>query len=519
MINYWWVTRPKRRLDSVPDVLAAFADLSLNQQWEGQRDSHIAYEDALEAAGLKRRGERRDQGGSGGRTYAAWLESLGLIFKQESTGNIMLTLAGEAIMAGDSPVSVLTNQVLKYQFPSSFSCSRGVNVHSRFKIHPFRFLLRLLSDERIQYLTLEEIAKIVITEAENESDRCFSHVVGRILQFRDHGDKILDPDFFTKYGPGRGSVNPDHPYSHLIDCANTIENWLEYTQLCHRIDRKLVILNDRKEDVEKILATPAPFIDRPDQHEFFQRKYGLDPKHKKDLRDLSRSKTITAKIIMENKIRAAYIALSIKKPIVGITSGLVSEISGSTGIIERNVEEYLQRAFPKGSIGAFMTSYFEMAFKGTEEAVDFEKATTEIFRDIFKYNAVHLGQTGSKSAPDILLISDSDGYQAIIDNKAYSRYSITGDHHNRMVHNYLGNIQNYSSSTYPIGFFSYIAGGFINTFDRQLEREVSESGIHGSGITVGNFIKMIERAQKEPYTHERLRDIFSLDRQILLSDI
>ena len=31
MINYWWVTRPKRRLDSIPEVLATFADISLNQ--------------------------------------------------------------------------------------------------------------------------------------------------------------------------------------------------------------------------------------------------------------------------------------------------------------------------------------------------------------------------------------------------------------------------------------------------------------------------------------------------------
>ena len=71
MLNYWWVTRPKRKLNSVPEVLAAFADLSLNQAWDGKRDSHLAYEDALESAGLKRKGERRDQTGGGARTYKA----------------------------------------------------------------------------------------------------------------------------------------------------------------------------------------------------------------------------------------------------------------------------------------------------------------------------------------------------------------------------------------------------------------------------------------------------------------
>jgi hypothetical protein len=111
MINYWWVTRPKRKLNSIPEVLAAFANISLNQEWQGQRGTHISFEDALEKAGLKRIGERRDQGGSGGRTYASWVASLGLIFTQESTGKIMLTLAGEAIMAGESPALVLKNQI------------------------------------------------------------------------------------------------------------------------------------------------------------------------------------------------------------------------------------------------------------------------------------------------------------------------------------------------------------------------------------------------------------------------
>ncbi len=519
MINYWWVTRPKRRLDSIPEVLAAFADISLNQQWQGQRLSHIAYEDALEEAGLKRKGERRDKGGSGGRTYAAWLESLGLIFKQESTGNIMLTLAGEAIMDGDSPVKVLTNQILKYQFPSAFSVSRGVKVNERFKIHPFRFLLRLLMDNKIGYLTQDEIAKIVIIEAENETDKCYNYIVERLQEFRDKGDDILEEDYFIKYGPSRGSVNPDHPYSHLEDVANTMENWLEYTQLCHRVDGKLVVLDDKRAEVRLILMQKPTFIDRPEEHEYYQRKFGLDPKHKKDSRDLSKSKTITARIILENKIRQAYIGLSIKEPIMSITSELIDAISELTGAEKNIVEDYLQKTYPHGSIGAFMTSYFEMAFKGTEEATDFEVATAKIFKEIFGYNAIHLGQTGSKSAPDVLLISDDSGYQAIIDNKAYSKYSITGDHHNRMVHNYIEHIGNYSQCKYPIGFFSYIAGGLISTIDSQIQKEVDESGVNGSAITVSNFIKMIEIAQKKPYTHDRLKEIFGVNRQVLLEDI
>ena len=523
MLNYWWVTRPKRKLDSVPEVLATFADISLNQEWSGQRGTQMAYEDALEKAGLKRVGARRDQSGSGGRTYGAWLVSLGLIFNHAKTGNIKLTLAGEAIMNGDSPVDVLKQQVLKYQFPSSFSMGRGVQVSERFKIRPFRFLLRLLSDDRLErYLTQDEIAKIIAVDAENEKESVYEMVVQKILRFREIGDKCLDSNFYELYKPSRGEVNPDHPFSHLQDMANTMINWIEYIQLAKRNeDRHLVILEEKQAEVDAILSSHLPFIDRPTDHEFFQRKYGLDPKHRKDIRNLEKTQTVTARIIAEQKIRTAYIKTSLMKPITGITPGLISEITEETGISLDLVEEILNKVYPHGAVGAFLSSYFEMAFKGREECTEFEVATTELFKDVFGYNAKHLGQTGSKSAPDILLLSDSEGYQAIVDNKAYSKYSISGDHHNRMVHNYLKRIQSYSSSPLPIGFFTYIAGGFGKSIDKQIQDEVKESGIHGSGITVSNFIKMIENHQNgvRKYSHRELRSIFSLDRQVSLKDV
>ena len=124
-------------------------------------------------------------------------------------------------MAGESPVEVLKHQILKYQFPSSFSLSRGVQVSQRFKIRPFRFLLRLLSDSRLgYYLTEEEIAKIVITEAETEKDECYERIVNRLLQFRSYGDSCLSPDFFDLYKPSKGQVNPAYPFATYRHCKH-----------------------------------------------------------------------------------------------------------------------------------------------------------------------------------------------------------------------------------------------------------------------------------------------------------
>ena len=516
-LNYWWVTRPKRKLNSIPEVLAAFSNVALSVRWSASRNVHILFEEELERDGLKRVGERRDHSGSGGRTYQAWLSSLGLIFIQESTGTPFLTLAGESILEGKSPVEILKNQVLKYQFPSPF----GIKTHvsDKFKVHPFIFLLRLLKDSRIEYLTEEEIAKVVMTEGVNDSEKCFEYVVERVLAFRESGDKSLPSDFIDAHAPSTGRVNLNHPYSHLTDTANTMINWLEYTQLIFRDEGKMMISPERNEEVNRILSQKVTFIDRPEDHEFFQRKYGLDPWHQKDTRNLLNTGMVSSRVIDMQRIRQAFIAFSMRRPIAQINADIIMDIATQTGTDKVLVENVLYKEYPHGAIGGFLSGYYEMAFKGRDEAIDFEIATTSIFKEILGYNAVHLGQTGSKSAPDVLLISDDDGYQAIIDNKAYSQYSISGDHHNRMVHNYIENVSNYSDSSYGIGFFSYIAGGFSKNIDSQIKSIYDETGVAGSAISVANLIKLVENSQNTSYSHSKIRDIFGVNRQVCLQDI
>ena len=516
MMNYWWVTRPKRRLNSVPEVLGAFAETALNQEWYTQRESHLDLEDALEKAGLKRVGERRDQTGGGGRTYQAWIASLGLIFTQYSTKQLKLTLAGAAIMNGDSPVKILKNQILKYQFPSAFSVRRGVDVSRRFKIHPFWFLLKLLMDPAIGFLSEEEIAKVVLVDAEDETDRCYTSVRDKILLFREKGDSCLDKKFSKKYAPKTGQVNPEHPFSHLLDIANTCVNWLEYTQLAKRDENScLKILPEKKEEVTTIISKKIPFIPRPEEEEFFQRRYGLDPSHQKDTRNLIDTKSVTLEMLAVQKIKQVFISEALKRPVTGITAELVNIIREKTGFTAQFVEEVLLRLYPHGAIGAFMTEYFEMAFKGREDATDFEKATATLFREIFGFETKHVGPQGL--TPDVLLMSDSVGYVAILDNKAYSKYSINNDHHNRMVTNYIGNLHRYYNGRFPLAFFSYIAGGFGSNIDQQVRAIAEATSIPGSAISVSNVIRMVENASA--YTQVKIKDMLSLNRQVLLQDL
>ena len=517
MINNWWVTRPQRKLNNIPGVLMCCAEVSLNQEWTGNRNVHLLLEESLESAGIKRVGTRRDRTGGGGRTYLAWASSLGLVFMQEATNKLKLTLAGEAIMAGEPPVAILKHQIIKYQFPSSYSLSRGVRVNERFKIRPFRFLLRLLADDRIEYLTQNEIGKVVIVEAENETERCYKHVVERVLAYRQYGDSSLDRDFAQKYPSSKG-VNEGNPFGNLLDVANTIQNWLEYTQLAKRDgDGNLRILPEKVGEVATILADTSPLIDRPDSHEYFQRKFGVDPKRKKDTRNLSEVEAVTAKMLAEHKIKQAFIAESLKHPISKITADLVDKIAENIGESAKFVEETLVRLYPRGAIGSFMTEYFEMAFRGREDATEFELATVELFKNVFGFDARHVGSIGR--SPDVLLLSDDDGYCGIIDNKAYSKYTISNDHKNRMITNYIGGLQNYYDGNLPLSFFSYIAGGFGANIDNQIAEIVRTTSIHGSAVSVHNIIELVETHAKTPLSKNRIREIFSVDRQVLISDI
>jgi len=517
MLNYWWVTRPKRKLNSVPEVLSSISTIALQNEWEGQRNTQLSVEEALEDAGLKRIGERRDQSGSGARTYIAWLKSLGLLFTSQNSRKLELTLAGEAVLQNDFPFEIIKNQVLKYQFPSSFSVSRNIDVSPRFKIHPFVFLLKLLNDNNIQYLTVEEIAFIIILHAENESSSCYKEIVDRILDYREYGEKYLQQENFSLYPPSKGNGRFDNPTGHLLDIANTIINWLEYTQLAKRDEeRKLRILYDKNDEVNILLLKQLPFIDRPENEEVFQRKYGLDAKHSKDTRNLARTQTITSKIIDEQNIKTAFISLSLQNPISNISQELIEDIAKRTGAEKNKVEDYLMKTYPHGAIGSFMSEYFEMAFKGREDATEFEKATAVLFHDIFHYNAKHIGPM--HLTPDVLLISDSDGYQAVIDNKAYSKYDLPSDHRNRMIHNYIRRINNFSDSEFPLAFFTYIAGGFCSNINSKIKIISDESSVNGSAITVARFIDLIRNHLNNEYTHSELRTIFSLNREIRNGD-
>lgn len=515
MINNWHVPRNKRKLYPVVDVLSLFNLQTIGENWSDDLNTQLDFESELERFGLKRPGKRRDRRAGGARTYEAWLFNLGLIFKETDTGAIQTTLAGDALLAGNPPVPIITNQLMKMQYPSPYSNRSRVKISSRFQIRPFRFLLKLLADERIKVLSKEEIGRFVITEGENETEKCFEDVIAKILKYRSLGDKILPSNFDELYTSSTtGKRSREKTIAYLEDIANTFINYLEYTQLIARdTERHIFIPDNQYKQVELILNDNSSLRPLDNKHPYgierFQRGYGLAPGQNRDNRTFG-GQTVTDTLYRERRIRSYLLHISGTRPIVSFSNDLYNEISVSTGYSLNLVEDAL-RSFRPDTFSQFEASYLNLAISGRELATEFEIATKNIFKQM-GFLSEHVGSRPLH--PDIFVESNND-YSGIIDTKAYRTYSINNDHRNRMVHNYIPTYQTQKN----FSFFMYVADGFIKNIESQIQSIANETNLNGSVITAQNLLKLFQRNSTKPIDHTLLKQLFTSNSQIRLNNI
>ena len=108
----------------------------------------------------------------------------------------------------------------------------------------------------------------------------------------------------------------------------------------------------------------------------------------------------------------------------------------------------------------------------------------------------------------------------IIDNKAYKNgYSISGDHKRVMEDVYIPNVAKYGKSKYPAAFFTYIAGSFGKNIDNQVREIYRDTNVCGSAMPVDIFINLAQDYAEKGYDHTDLKFIFSVNREIRLTDI
>lgn len=524
--KHWFVSRQKRQLTTILPALIAFSDTCVGQKWAGNTELQLAFEDELQRRGItehgKLRARKQGQGGGGTRTLFKQMKDLGLVFTEDDTGKCRLTLIAEAIIKGDiSFVDAMRIQLQKYQYPSAACWSGNGAVDHSFKVHPFQFILRLLRYPPLEnYLTAEELAYIVIHEAVSDDEYTFNAVSGWILACRkDHilpfstADKVCITD---EMSPAQ-IKDIKAVRMAFLDIANTFCNYLSLTQYIDRGRKTISIRQGKEQEVDNFIQSKPTYIPRPDLTENYIRAYGKG-NAAKDLRNFDREDHKTVKELNEARIRKEYVLLALKTPITGITPDIIQAITQSTGIDESFVEKFLLRCYPNGNISDFFLSYREYAHMGTEGARDFELATCEIFKKIIKMRVKHVGPIGN--TPDVFVESEEGKYCGIIDNKAYKNgYSVSGAHARVMKDEYIPNVKTYSDAKYPLAFFTYIAGSFGTNINSQIASLNNETGVCGSAMPVDLFINIVQDYAEKGYNHDVLRTIFSVNREVRLSDI
>ncbi|RSD27622.1 AlwI family type II restriction endonuclease [Mesobacillus subterraneus] len=521
MINNWMVPRNKRKLYPVIDILSLFSLQNLGDVWRADIGRQLDFESELERMGIKRPGERRDRRAGGARTYESWLYALGLIFHDTATDSVQITLAGEELLNGEPPVPIITNQLMKLQYPSSYSLRSGVNINRRFNVRPFRFMLTLLIDGRIGHLTKQEIGYFVMTEGENESDQCIEHVIQRILDYRRNGDAVIPENFGELYPSSRNTGHTrtkEEAMESLADTANTFINFIEYTQLVVRDTKTgpIYIPAHKRVEVRAMLRDGTRIRPIDTNHTYweenFQRNYGLAPGGRRDNRNFTQQRTVTDQLYRERRVRSEYLHIAGTRPITTITAGLIDEIAHITGFSNQQVEAVLQ-GFRPDTLSIFETSYLNMAISGTELAREFELATNHIF-ELLGFHSRHIGT--SPLHPDVFAASTTYNFSGIIDAKAYRTYSLTNDHRNRMINNY---IPDWSNRFGNLSFFMYVADGFGANIDNQIQQVSNASGKNGCVISARDLLYLLQKHLASPVDHSRLNNIFQYNRRLTVVDI
>ena len=84
---------------------------------------------------------------------------------------------------------------------------------------------------------------------------------------------------------------------------------------------------------------------------------------------------------------------------------------------------------------------------------------------------------------------------------------------------YIERYSEYGLEFANLSFFAYVVLDYGKNINSQLENISNRSGLLGSVITARYLARMVERHQKNPYMHEEIRKIFSVNRAITLKDI
>jgi hypothetical protein len=504
--NYWLLSRPKRKLILVPDLLKIFSTVAAGQKWERNRGIQAEFERQLVDFQWKAQNTSTD--GSGARTYAILLFMLGLWFEDEN--GVQITNAGIEMLNDDPPVPILTKQLLDFQYPSPYSLKLKVDVNREIRIRPHRFIVRLLLEKKLEEITQDEIAfcLVALAKSDNDIEKCYEF----LLEYRKNPGAIISTAISIS-----GTTEDN-----LRNIGNTFINQLEYTGWFMNGDdlKSLKIKPEKIENVKKALEdSKQGLIQNPEDQVTFQMRYGSGLTVSKDYRYTPPKRTAIDP--NERAIMLSFYEATLNNPIDAIDDELITQISERRGVPKELVLKVVKKIAGKPLMDIFEERYLKLSTGGTETAKDFEIKTNNVLSgEGFGFASVWVGP--KPRHPDLFVYFDKvNKKHGILDTKAYSEYNLPLDHKNKMAHTYIPSFKKliFEGDEYDLSFFSYVAGGYGTNMHNSFRELTTMTDVRGSYITAFNFLKLLRQHRVKPFSAKEFGLIFGLNKEILDEEI
>ncbi|MBE0534526.1 MAG: hypothetical protein IH624_02575 [Phycisphaerae bacterium] len=491
--------------------------------WDGNVALQTAFCKALEQAALKSQGVQRDPNSGGPRTYLSQLKCLGLLF-EDPHHVLYYTKAGADLISGCPPLPILQTLLLRHQYPSIYALGKNVKIDPRLHVKPFLFVLQLLRDPRIQYLTVDEL-KIPIVYGHNHD--CLELCIAKILQLRagrNIASLIDDPlDLYTRRRPTPNIRQDTSNSGDIYYVANTCKNYMQAACLVavETVGSEVHILPSPTTDA---LVTAAlnnvhsfiklPSMDQEQREEIFQRQLGSWDRTKDTRRLVKPAGQVTAG---ESIIRSHLYQLLGTTILSGYPDAFVDKMVSAFGFDETMVVATIEPFLPK-SLDIFESTYLAYSIGGTPTAIDFERATCELFDKKLRFASEHTGQRARPSGvggyADVFAVALDNRHCALIDTKASRSYSISSSDYAKMTSNYIPNYRELCGShPFTLEFVSYVAGGFANIASK-LKEIHKETRVPASAITAQDLLRLSGNLAVTHTNQSQLRTFFSQSKQL-----
>jgi len=486
-IEPWWLSQVLGVFDYIS---ASEGDLISNQLVQER------FADILDTKGLKSGGYRRDPAGGGTRTYLAQLECLGLLFKRDSS--YLYTLAGEKILNADEPLGALQTAILRHQYPSPYGSGRQVKINQHLAVKPFVFLLQLMLDADIGYLTDFEI-RIPCIYGHNHD--CLELCKQKILRLRDGArfESVVDHEYEDTYTPQRKKKGFDDFEEYISHIANTCRNYFQSSRLICADEEhsdRFVVAEGLHHQIQGAIDSIDVFIPNSDNPESFQRAYGCYGREKDTRRFIENAGHSRAG--EETVVTQEFIQWS-SRFLFPDHDDFRSHIGNEYGIADSVIDEVL-RTFSSRSFSLFETEYLRLSTGGKELATDFEIATGSLLEKKLFFEVHHTGQRKRPNRDDIggysdLFVVALDRKNcAIVDTKASPSYSLSSSDCSKMDSNYIANYRELTDGRdLNLEFCAYVAGGFTQGINSLLKRLTKDTGVPISAIDANNLFDLTKK--------------------------